>query len=64
LFKAIIAWNELQSLRSVWECGGRAQRRHRFRADKAYWKFHLGRARESGVALHFPPQSKTRSRES
>lgn len=32
------------------DCGGRAQRRHRFWAGEALSK--------SGVALHFPPQSK------
>jgi hypothetical protein len=35
--------------RAFLECGGRAQRRHRFRNDAHF---------QSGVALRFPPQSK------
>jgi len=35
------------------DCGGRAQRRHRFSPGR--------QQSESGVALHFPPQSKMSS---
>jgi hypothetical protein len=44
----------------VLDCGGRAQRRHRFgRSEDSRVENNL-RAVESGVALRFPPQSKTR----
>ena len=44
------------------DCGGRAQRRHRFRADYAQPSSHSFGAGESGVALRFPPHSKTLAR--
>ena len=43
----------------VMDCAGRAQRRQRLRADNEWGKFNALRACESGVALRFPPQSKT-----
>jgi hypothetical protein len=46
-----------------WTAVAKRQRRHRFRADDEFWNFNLSRACESGVALRFPPQSKTRWRE-
>ena len=43
----------------VMECGGRAQRRHRFSdGQEAVESSGCSRAGESGVALRFPPQSK------
>jgi hypothetical protein len=46
-----------------WSAVAERERRHRFQADEARGEFHPCRACESGVALRFPPQSKTRSRE-
>ena len=46
-----------------WSAVAERERRHRFRADEAHGEFHPGRAGESGVALRFPPQSKTCWRE-
>ncbi len=40
------------------DCGGRAKRRHRFRAHRARRILFPAPACESGVALRFPPQSK------
>ena len=43
-----------------WSAVAERERRHRFRAGVALGDFHAARACESGVALRFPPQSKTR----
>jgi hypothetical protein len=42
-----------------WSAVAARQRRRRFLAEDEVCDFHPARACESGVALHFPPQSKT-----
>jgi hypothetical protein len=43
----------------VLDCAGRAQRRRRFRPHQVLTSNRKLCPRESGVALRFPPQSKT-----
>jgi len=43
----------------VMDCGGKAQRRHRYRPHRAVTSKDDRGPHESGVALRFPPQSKT-----
>jgi len=45
--------------RGVMECGGRAERRHRFRTRERLSLFGRSTSGQSGVALRFPPQSMT-----
>ena len=54
----------LKDLReAIWSAVAERERRHRFWPEDAREDFHSSRACESGVALHFPSQSKTRWRE-
>ena len=54
-------WERQSWSRSVLECGGKAQPRHRFRASESLSEVRLPVVRtKSGVALRFPPQSMTR----
>jgi hypothetical protein len=49
----------IRAAQSVLDCSGKARRRRSFRADDDSLASENNRAGESGVALRFPPQSKT-----